>query len=126
MVKVCMGDHYEIDQWHQLEAESGLALTFNHAVPVRPVRIDDHGMIGELNKKRGMAYPGDPDHTLVRCVWDGFALFAITLLKDLGKQAVAQEVVVASWPSFFGKDAGVVSARFGFGPFGSRIGHDLK
>ncbi len=67
-----MGHHDQIDQRHQIQIETRLALAFDNAVPLRPVGVDDHRMIGELNKKGGVSNPSDPYFPRLRRVRNGF------------------------------------------------------
>lgn len=57
-----------------------------------------------------MADPCDADFSVLRGVWDRRALLAVSLLEDLGKQSVPQEVIVPPRPSLFREDASVVGA----------------
>jgi hypothetical protein len=124
VVEVGVGDHDEVDQWHQGEVEAGFALAFNHTVPVRPVRVDDDGVVGKLDEKRGVADPGDADFSGSRRVRDGFAAGPVAFLEDLGEQSVAQEVIIAPWPSFFGQDTSVVFTGLVGAFVGALGGHD--
>ena len=81
-------------------------------------------MIGELNKKRGVADPCDTDFPLIWGMWNGFTLCAVSLVENLWKQAVAQKVVITFGPAFFGKDACVVCSRITFGLIGYWVDHD--
>lgn len=108
VVEVGVGDHDEIDEWHQGEVEAGFALAFDHAVPVGPVGVDDHRVVGKLDEKRCVTDPCDADFSGFGWVRDGFAARSVALLEDLGEKSVAKKVVIPAWPSFFGEDASVV------------------
>lgn len=77
-----------------------------------------------------MADPGDADFASLGWVRDGFSAGTVAFLEDLGEEAMAQEVVIAAWPSLFGEDASVVSAARCITPrgwiVGALCGHDLN
>ena len=71
-----------------------------------------------------MADPGDADFSGYRRVRDGFAAGPVAFLEDLREQSVAQKVIIAPWPTFFGQDTGVVFTGLVGAFVGALGGHD--
>jgi len=112
VVEVRVGDEHEVHQGHHVEVESRVALAFDDAVPLRPVGIDNDGVIWELDKKCGVTDPSDADFSRFWRVGDGGFDRAVAFLKCLRDEPMTEKVVVAPRPSFFGEDSGVVTPFF--------------
>lgn len=105
VIEVGVGDEDEIDERHAFEFQAGLALAFYGAVPLRPVRIDDHRISCELEEKGGVTYPSDADFIALRRSEDGIEHVAGELPEHARDDAMAQEFRIAARPSFLWRKA---------------------
>ena len=97
-----MSHHDQINQWHEVQIKTRLALAFDDAVPLCPIGVNDHRMIGKLNKKRGVPNPCNTNFSCFRRVGNRFFDRAITFLKSLGEQSMPEEMIISTGPAFFG------------------------
>ena len=118
-----VGDEHEVHKRHEREIEPRVAAAFDDSVPLRPVRVDDDGVVGKLDEKRGVADPGDSDFSSFGRMGDGGFDGSVTFLKCLRDESVPEKVVVAPRPAFFREKSGVVFAFFGFRCVGGLLGH---
>ena len=105
VVKVGVSHQDQVDQRHELKAEAGSPLSFDNTVPVCPIGVDDDGVIGKLNEERGVPDPGDAYFSCLGRLGNGLLTGAVTFLKNLGQQTMAEEVVIPARPTLFGEDA---------------------
>ncbi len=100
MIEMGVRDEHEIHLGKTSELQSRLALAFHRAVPLCPIRIYDHRVPGELQEKRGVAYPCDPHFVIHRWREDWLQHIAVRPPEHAGDDAVAQKAKIAARPSF--------------------------
>ena len=94
---------------------------------VCPIGVDDDGVIGKLNEERGVPNPGDAYFSCLGGLGNGLLTRAVTFLKNLWQQTMAEEVVIPARPTLLGQYAGIGLPgfrRIGFWWVGALRGHD--
>ena len=127
VVKVGVSHQDQVDQRHEFKAEAGSPLSFDNTVPVCPIGVDDDGVIGELDEERGVPDPGDAYFSCLGGLRNGLLTGAVTFLKNLWQQTMAEEVVIPARPALLGQYAGIGLPgfrRIGFWWVGALRGHD--
>jgi len=84
--------------WDAVQVEAGFALAFHRAMPLGPVRIDDHRVPGELEEKRRVPDPGDPHLVRSGRIQNRLQDIAIRPLEHSRDDAVPQETKVPFRP----------------------------